>query len=254
MLKTKAVLALTMAAMTLGGCQLFSPGHDSSFRSAQVAPDMSSYFDQRLADGRRHLRAGRISKAITAYRQASYSRDHAAQAYNGLAISYDRLGRRDLASQYFQAALVFDPENEAIARNLARFEGRNPGMDPSELPALASIHGMPTTADIDQDALMAAAREPDQLQRIVQVTNGELHIRSRDDWSSRLASAESERAAVLHVGPAPRAAVAERSRDADYPQRVMIQSASEEARARILVRRGPPNGRNYPVRVALPQG
>lgn len=256
------ILAATMAVLTLSGCQLFDPGRASSLHTALSAPDMSSYFDQRLADGRRHLRAGRLAAAITAYRQASYSAEHTAMAYNGLAIAYDRLGRADLARMYFEGALEREPENLAIARNLARFAARQPMPGNEQGTALADFVGEEFELSIDQTALAAAAqspttelplsRQPDG--RLVHAGNRELQIRGRDDMSSRIASVTEERAAVIHVGQPASSQVAVEERAAGYPVRVEIGRAPHADRTRVSVRRGPPNGRAYPVRVALPTG
>lgn len=262
MRSTTTILFATMAALTLSGCQLFNPGHGSSLRSAQATPDMSSYFDQRLADGRRHLRAGRLASAITAYRQASYSADHTATAYNGLAIAYDRLGRADLARMYFEGALERAPENLAIARNLARFAARQPTHDEAEGTALASFLDEEFELSIDQQALAAAAESPmpavqadeTTADRLVRVNNRELQIRAREDMPSRLAAVAEERAAVIHVGRPSGAQVAVEEQGSQYPVRVQLGSAPNETRTRVILRRGPPNGRSYPVRVSLPTG
>lgn len=256
------ILAATMAALTLSGCQLFDPGRANSLRTAQVNPDMSSYFDQRLADGRHHLRAGRLAAAITAYRQASYSAEHTAMAYNGLAIAYDRLGRADLARMYFEGALEREPENLAIARNLARFAARQPASGNERGTALAGFVGEEFELSINQGALAAAAQSPTAElplagqpdERLVRMGNGELQIRSRDDMPSRLASVAEERAAVIHVGQPAGTQVAVEERAAGYPVRVQLGSRPDASPVRVSTRRGPPNGRSYPVRVALPTG
>lgn len=99
-------------------------------KSASAAPerdilDMSEYFERRLAAGHLHLSRGHLSKAATAFRQATRNPSTAAAAYNGLAITYDRLGRTDLAENYFRQAVKFaQPDDFRYSRNLARFEGK----------------------------------------------------------------------------------------------------------------------------------
>lgn len=265
MRKTPSLLTITIMAASLTGCQLFDPRHGNSIRSAQASPDMSSYFDQRLADGRRHLRAGRLAAAITAYRQASYSAEHAAAGYNGMAIAYDKLGRADLAHRYFDAALALAPEDASIARNLARFEERNPVFGSEIEQMLAIAPGELTALTLDEEKLQAiagmtapatapAAAIPVADGRLVRVGNRELRIRSREDWASRVTADGAERPAVVHVGQTERTRMAVEDASENYPVRVQLGEAGEEPRARTRVLRGPSNGRNYPVRVSIPRG
>ncbi|MDJ0641782.1 MAG: hypothetical protein QNJ15_03105 [Erythrobacter sp.] len=124
-LMTATAIAVTLP---LGGCAgMFDFGSSKSASAAQERGtlDMTAYFERRLADGKRHLSAGRLSKAATAYRQAAGNETTAAAAFNGLAITYDRLGRTDLAERYFKHAVAFaEPDDFRYARNLARFEGK----------------------------------------------------------------------------------------------------------------------------------
>lgn len=258
MRNTPSLLAITIMAVSLSGCQLFAPGQGNSVRSAQVAPDMSSYFDQRLADGRRHLRAGRLGAAITAYRQASYSADHAADAYNGMAIAYDLLGRADIAQRYFNAAVALAPESPQIARNLARFEDRNPNIVEESEVQLAIGSGELPSISLDEEDLRAAAAMSAPAfvpqGRLVRVGNRELRIRGREDWASRIEADETERAAVVHVGQPDRTRMATQDTSGTYPVRVRLDASDEETGVSRSVWRGPRNGRNYPVRVSIPRG
>lgn len=122
MRKIATIAGLVLATTALGGCQAIF-GSDQAEADLQDL-DMSGYFDQRLAMGKAHLDAGRPTKAIVAFRQASYDPRVAGEAYNGMAIAYDQLGRADLAARYFEAAVAAAPEDARFARNLARLEGR----------------------------------------------------------------------------------------------------------------------------------
>lgn len=132
-----AATAITLA-IPLGGCANFL---DFGFRSTDTQRaeadriDMSDYFEQRLADGRNHLRAGRLAGAIDAFRQASYHPATAAEAANGLGIAYDRLGRSDLAKIHFEKALSIAPEEPRYHRNLAKFEGKELRVELAAKPA-----------------------------------------------------------------------------------------------------------------------
>ncbi len=265
--KGSLILVLAAATVSLSGCQLFSPGDGNLFQSTQAAPDMSSYFDQRMADGRRHLQANRLSSAITAYRQASYSADHTVEAYNGLAIAFDRLGRRDLAEHYFNSALALAPDDELIARNLARFDAHNSGLDNAELAMLAAQQDAPMAVSPDRHGSDAEARFTSPMHGLVRANDGRVALRAHDDGSAHVISRGSERAAVVHVGRAVSPAVANVEERADYPVRVQLAEASTEYPVRVQigersaapnvtvqVRRGPPNGRSTSVRFSSPRG
>ncbi len=118
-------IAVSLPLSGCGGMLDFGTSKSASAVQESGALDMSEYFERRLAAGHRHLSQGRLSKALTAFRQAAGNESTTAAACNGLAIAYDRLGRTDLAEKYFKQAVSFaEPDDFRYARNLARFEGK----------------------------------------------------------------------------------------------------------------------------------
>lgn len=109
-----AVLCLTTA-----GCGVIDLA-PRSHSARQV--DMSDYFAQRLDAGRAHLANGYPTKAIEAFRQASYNPAFAPDAYNGMAVAYASLGRQDVARDMFVRAIDLDPTDMRFRRNLAKVE------------------------------------------------------------------------------------------------------------------------------------
>lgn len=71
-----------------------------------------------LDEGRALLMAGNAAQAISAFRLALTADQGSVPALNGLAIAYDRLGRRDLARRHFEMALALAPGAGDIAYNL----------------------------------------------------------------------------------------------------------------------------------------
>ena len=126
---------LATAAM-LGGCQSFL-GNAFASKSREPASaadvDLSGYFAERLEAGRLHLKANRPAQAAIAFRQASYDPKVAAEAFNGMAVAYAQIGRRDLAAQFFELAMQRAPDDERFARNFARLEASVPA--PAAVPA-----------------------------------------------------------------------------------------------------------------------
>ncbi len=83
---------------------------------------MSDYFSQRLEAGRVHLAGGRPTKAIEAFRQASYNPAFAPEAINGMAVAYAAMGRHDVARDMFARAIDLDPTDMRFRRNLAKVD------------------------------------------------------------------------------------------------------------------------------------
>ncbi len=61
---------------------------------------------------------GRETEAVAEYTEALHLRPDYVDAYNGLAITYVRLGRPDQARAQWEAALKIDPRNETVRNNL----------------------------------------------------------------------------------------------------------------------------------------
>lgn len=201
-------ISLVALAMATAGCQAF-PIFGSRSPEVRAAPDMSSYFAQRLADGRRHLEAQRPGAAVTAFRQASYHPDYAGEAFNGMAIAYDRLGRYDLAERFFAQAMAAAPEDARFARNAARFEtamlARRATEADTQLAQSAPVDiATPTAGQLARAATAVEANlAPMPEGRMQRISASEVHIASREDWVGRVADSVSTQVAVMHVGRAP---------------------------------------------------
>ncbi|AOL93197.1 Tetratricopeptide repeat-containing protein [Porphyrobacter sp. LM 6] len=112
-------IALATLSLVTAGCGAFD--FTPSTRSAQQV-DMSDYFAQRLEAGRLHLAGGRPTKAIEAFRQASYNPAFAPEAFNGMAVAYAAMGRQDVARDMFTRAIDLDPTDMRFRRNLAKVD------------------------------------------------------------------------------------------------------------------------------------
>lgn len=254
----KVALATGLLAL-LGGCQSF-PMTGQQFTSLEAGKvDASSYFAQRLADGRRHLQANRPAAAITAFRQASYDPELRAEAYNGMAIAYDRLGRADLAEELFIAAVRLSPSNDRYSANLALFGERQ--MRQIE-EALAQS---PTDLSPDSLGEQAAAPPLEALpaERLRRVSDREIELVVPSTTENAGAQLANARVPSITVG---RQADEARG-DRDYPVRVALDpgrvaAAGETATGRSNAdnRRtgvrwawtpGPRRNHAYPVRIPL---
>jgi hypothetical protein len=223
--------ALILALMATSGCQSFPFNFGLRDPAPAAQPDMSSYFAQRIEDGRRHLAANRPAAAINAFRQASYHPDQAGAAYNGMAIAYDRMGRHDLAERFFAQALQADPDDARFARNAARFEatmlarrGADEAVELAAAPSPASDDAPAEVAFVQAAAALDAQAAPAPEGRMQRVSAQEVRIASRDDWTTRVASHDSARPAVLHIGPRPDDAPVLADAAPEYPVRIALAS------------------------------
>ncbi len=117
-------IVCTAATITfLGGCSAFQPQAKLEIRAVESV-ERSAKQDA-LAEGRALLNLGQNANAISAFREALREQPDSGDAYNGLAVAYDRIGRKDLAQRYFELALSFEPENPKFRANLARLYTRN---------------------------------------------------------------------------------------------------------------------------------
>ncbi len=199
-------VAVCAAFLVTAGCQGFPFDMGIMDRADSVRPDMTSYFAQRIQDGRRHLHAQRPGAAITAFRQASYHPDFAGDAYNGMAIAYDRLGRYDLAERFFMQAVEVSPADERYARNAARFGNTMLARrEVNEAVRLAQGETEDTQTSKVNSQLedIASALDadigPTPQDRMTRSSIREVHIASREDWTKRAMADQAPRPAVMHI-------------------------------------------------------
>ncbi len=121
MKKSLQTLVCVTALVSLSGCQSFLGNIGLAKRSdAQV--DVRDAFGQtELAAARAALKDGHIAAAIKQFRLAAINSETRGDAFNGLGVSYAKLGRADLAERYFQQALMEAPESPRYLANLERF-------------------------------------------------------------------------------------------------------------------------------------
>lgn len=103
----------------LSGCSAFQPQARLEIRSVETA-HQNSGTNNPLAEGRSLLALKQNANAISAFRAALRENPNNGDAYNGLAIAYDRIGRQDLAQRYFELAVSVEPGNIRYRNNLAR--------------------------------------------------------------------------------------------------------------------------------------
>ncbi len=138
----KSVLLIGLAG-SLGGCQILNlpamvfksrPGAESK----SWAPAAKTDYAAALSEGRFALSSGNLSEAAALFRIAQGGESTYADATNGIAVAYAKLGRPDIAERYFRMAIDSQPENPKFAANLLRLQQDRDDREPA--PA-ASAHG-----------------------------------------------------------------------------------------------------------------
>lgn len=254
------IAGLVLAATSLTGCQ--SIFHSGTASADLRSLDMSDYFAQRLAAGKANLAAGRPAKAIEAFRQASYHPAYAGEAYNGMAIGYDLIGRADLAARFFAEAVEAAPGDERFARNLAKLEGRAVPPQPALPEATAPVEMATTQPTPEVRGAVTIEHAPERLSGAVQQ---ELAPQARTGRNALRGPVRVEKATTARVarvaqgqvaiGAQPAATAARMADKSTQPARITVESrssvrlstqqVSERARRNAQARKG------YPIRIVL---
>lgn len=124
--KTAALGLVLVSILTSGCASLFQ--RSGEFQITKIGPertdDESSAF-RALDAGRQALANDNFGAAIAVFREARLRSETAAEAYNGMAIAYSRIGRPDLAERFFRQAIANAPDDRRYYRNLARLHAQD---------------------------------------------------------------------------------------------------------------------------------
>ena len=116
-------LALALLGASLQACQTFeafSPAATTGTTAVAVSPAPSKPLDAVKSDldlGKEHYRAGHFGLAELHFRRAVENERGDAEAWLGLAATYDRLRRFDLADRAYSEALAITGPSAAFLNN-----------------------------------------------------------------------------------------------------------------------------------------
>lgn len=178
-MKQIARLACIIAgAAMLSGCQsffltswMFKGGRSAGARGEALAANGAGA----LEDGRAFLREGNLSAAVASFSIAQLDRSTQADATNGLAVAYAKLGRLDLAERYFRAAIATAPDNPTFVANLLRLQQEvmlAKQTTGPEAVAVAAASPPPSPKLPSAELLTGPAQR---------VSRGEIHVQARQD-------------------------------------------------------------------------
>jgi Flp pilus assembly protein TadD len=111
----KKYLALAVCVV-LGGCSTIEWAEIRSL--VRVGDEVAmTNTEQALAQGREQFAHGNYGIAVDSFNAAATFDPQSIRALNGLAASYDKLGRFDLAERYYASALEIDPQSPVTLNN-----------------------------------------------------------------------------------------------------------------------------------------
>jgi tetratricopeptide (TPR) repeat protein len=116
MKQKSALLGTLLLPMLLAGCA----HHHVAVRVSPLSAVDAGLPSLSLAKGKMLFARGEYALALECFQRAVREDPAGADGYNGLAASYDQLGRFDLSRRYYELALARAPEDARILRNLAR--------------------------------------------------------------------------------------------------------------------------------------
>ena len=224
MRRTYSAIALaSIAVLSLGGCKgLLVARQQPSIRAAGMAQaeDPRAFATAQLIAGRQALANGNFGAAIAAFSNIRSMNGYEGEAYNGLAVAYSGIGRRDLAEAYFRRAVEVAPWDSRFQHNLAMLQSSG------SVPA-------PVMAPREQKRAPALA------------VNSPVRIETAGSQIVRLSSQQ-----VL-IRTAPAAAAPDGSRRQQYPVRVeLVRTGARQ----LSIASSAPAGRGYPIRVEFGRG
>lgn len=215
-----AMIALVMTAPVLGGCQSIFGGSRSAKIEAQVpeARDPAEFAASQMALGREALEYRQYGLAVIAFRNARLSPEHAAGAYNGLAIAYAQIGRPDLAERFFKEAIARAPGDKRYYANLERFYEAVPAsaMRPAREEALAAADPARTGIRfMPGNEARAAIKVERAAQKLVRVSAREVRIATQAPAANDPRRRAPARLGIVVQQPARRL-------NPDYPVRIRL--------------------------------
>lgn len=113
----RALLAASLAILLLGGCGLTTTADHQLLANGRpvMGRDPTPY-----ESGKQYLLAGNYGLAAGLLRAALRADPGSTDVLNALAVTYEGLGRHDIAQRYFAQALAADPRSVQTLNNIAR--------------------------------------------------------------------------------------------------------------------------------------
>lgn len=110
------ILSATISLLVVAGCSIEEVEKGTMFAGSEHAQDRvwSSAFES----GKKSLASGYLGLALQQFKKALAQDPHSAPVLNAMAVTYDRLGRHDIAELYFDRALAIAPHYSVALNNV----------------------------------------------------------------------------------------------------------------------------------------
>jgi len=105
---------MAASSLTLAGCTLDSLDEKTPDTGGAVASKAEGLF----GSGKKHLEEGRYGLALESFKAALSEAPGSVRTLNAIGVTYDKLGRTDIAEGYYRRALVIDPDSIQTINNL----------------------------------------------------------------------------------------------------------------------------------------
>lgn len=242
------ISAIVALALVSAGCSSLDFGPRP--KTAQNI-ELDQYFASRLAAARQYLNQGQITKAIEAFRQASYNEATAPEALNGMGVAYSMLGRDDVARDLFARAIDRNPADERFWRNLARVDekimlaAKRAPAPADVVPAPVAVPAASRLAAMEAP-LQPAVAPPVQARTLRKAKVTEVFISTKGD--DRVAAAGIPATGTVDAGKkSVPVRVVSRPSSSRYPIRIRLAPSDKSGEPPASERKG----QAYPIRIAL---
>lgn len=139
-------LILLAAAASLAACATV-PTTEIRLSQPRIPADAGASELVRL--GQAQLGLGNVALALESFRKAARLQPASIEALGGIAIAYERMGRFDLSSRYYESALAIAPQDaELLARLAASLEAAGQGERAAQVRSEIAIPGIRPRATI----------------------------------------------------------------------------------------------------------
>ena len=109
-------LGAVASMLVIAGCSVEAPPTGTAVGAAQGGQEWTGY--AAFEKGKENLSAGHLGLALEEFKRALAQDPRSAPVLNALAVTYDRLGRHDIAELYFDRALAIEPDYSVALNNV----------------------------------------------------------------------------------------------------------------------------------------
>lgn len=146
MVRFRLVLAAAVAAFALAGC---TTGSIDSTKTTAIAPQPTDVSETDLKEGKQQFRSANYGLAEQHFRKAVELRANNAEAWMGLAASYDQLGRFDFADRAYEQLLKLTGRKPQVINNMGYSQYLRGNNKKAKALLLEAKKGMADTTVVD---------------------------------------------------------------------------------------------------------